>query len=440
MSQDIPHNCAEGGLCVICETREYIQSIKSLSRDECIYPPLLKRLATEGHPFGRGQQEDAHDFLRYFLDVLHSGYLAGFERDPGYRIRDSSPIFQLFGGYLQSQIQCAECSGVSNHFESVMDLSLEISQVTETIEEMLQAYTKPERMTKDNKYKCESCQKDVTALKRFAIRSSPNILVLHLKRFNFQNAFVSKIDRYIEFPSSLKLSRFMTQSDESNAGGLYKLFAVLVHLGARGSVTSGHYITFVKDWNSSAWFCVDDEKVYPVPQETVMQQNAYMLFYTQTTPCPLPGWDSSKLVPLEKAHKKIQTMLNKGPVATKASKDEPILCIDGCGFYGSPETQGRCSLCDKRARGVVEVPVASDATYPDMSQPSMEQLTAQLQYLLNSRNAMVPPTSLPKQNPQVVLPPEPPIPINQQPSPRLGRNENCPCGSGKKYKKCHGAQ
>ncbi|MCU0662010.1 MAG: SEC-C domain-containing protein [Myxococcota bacterium] len=24
--------------------------------------------------------------------------------------------------------------------------------------------------------------------------------------------------------------------------------------------------------------------------------------------------------------------------------------------------------------------------------------------------------------------------------PKVGRNDPCPCGSGKKYKKCHGAQ
>jgi hypothetical protein len=27
---------------------------------------------------------------------------------------------------------------------------------------------------------------------------------------------------------------------------------------------------------------------------------------------------------------------------------------------------------------------------------------------------------------------------NVQPVPKVGRNEPCPCGSGKKYKKCHG--
>ncbi|MHC5020646.1 MAG: SEC-C metal-binding domain-containing protein, partial [Planctomycetota bacterium] len=33
------------------------------------------------------------------------------------------------------------------------------------------------------------------------------------------------------------------------------------------------------------------------------------------------------------------------------------------------------------------------------------------------------------------LPPEP-----TGPAPKIGRNDPCPCGSGKKYKKCHGKQ
>jgi uncharacterized protein YecA (UPF0149 family) len=27
----------------------------------------------------------------------------------------------------------------------------------------------------------------------------------------------------------------------------------------------------------------------------------------------------------------------------------------------------------------------------------------------------------------------------RNPGPRIGRNDPCPCGSGRKYKKCHGA-
>ena len=37
---------------------------------------------------------------------------------------------------------------------------------------------------------------------------------------------------------------------------------------------------------------------------------------------------------------------------------------------------------------------------------------------------------------QEIEEPEPPPPA---PSGKVGRNDPCPCGSGKKYKKCHGA-
>lgn len=30
-------------------------------------------------------------------------------------------------------------------------------------------------------------------------------------------------------------------------------------------------------------------------------------------------------------------------------------------------------------------------------------------------------------------------PVPSKPIPRVGRNDQCPCGSGKKYKKCHGS-
>ncbi len=36
---------------------------------------------------------------------------------------------------------------------------------------------------------------------------------------------------------------------------------------------------------------------------------------------------------------------------------------------------------------------------------------------------------------------EPAAPVKQEPikvGPKIGRNDPCPCGSGKKYKQCHG--
>ena len=35
--------------------------------------------------------------------------------------------------------------------------------------------------------------------------------------------------------------------------------------------------------------------------------------------------------------------------------------------------------------------------------------------------------------------PDDTIKQNKRDEPKVGRNDPCPCGSGKKYKKCHGA-
>jgi uncharacterized protein YecA (UPF0149 family) len=36
-------------------------------------------------------------------------------------------------------------------------------------------------------------------------------------------------------------------------------------------------------------------------------------------------------------------------------------------------------------------------------------------------------------------PKEAPAPVTARPESKVGRNDPCPCGSGKKFKKCHAA-
>ena len=61
---------------------------------------------------------------------------------------------------------------------------------------------------------CFRCNKEVTALKRLSIRSSPNILVLHLKRFDFLkgdgSGGVEKVNKFISFDFNLSLAKFLS--------------------------------------------------------------------------------------------------------------------------------------------------------------------------------------------------------------------------------------
>jgi len=63
-------------------------------------------------------------------------------------------IYQIFGGYLQSQVKCLECKYNSNTFDPCLDLSLDIKGC-DSVKRALELFIKPELLSKGNKYKCE---------------------------------------------------------------------------------------------------------------------------------------------------------------------------------------------------------------------------------------------------------------------------------------------
>jgi preprotein translocase subunit SecA len=76
--------------------------------------------------------------------------------------------------------------------------------------------------------------------------------------------------------------------------------------------------------------------------------------------------------------------------------------------------------------------------------PSPEQIKAAQQMLMARAATRRPPASAAFDAMKRTAPPPPPAtPAAPPPAPKLpvvGRNDPCPCGSGKKYKKCHGTE
>lgn len=147
----------------------------------------------------------------------------------------------------------------------------------------------PSAQPTPHRYKCDKCRALVRARKRVAIWDEPNVLVVHLKRFSTSPFGYSggKVGRHVEFTLSLDLAPYSAfRLLAGTAGGgdrlacaRYDLVGVLVHQG--GSVHSGHYYAYVRD-SSGRWSCANDETVYRVSMEHVLQQQAYMLFYTRS--------------------------------------------------------------------------------------------------------------------------------------------------------------
>ncbi|XP_059615711.1 ubiquitin carboxyl-terminal hydrolase 47 isoform X2 [Phlebotomus argentipes] len=85
----------------------------------------------------------------------------------------------------------------------------------------------------------------------------------------------------------------------SHASGpyIYELFSIMIH---SGSASGGHYYAYIKDFDSSEWYCFNDQSVTSITQEDIQKSfgggralysgaysssiNAYMLMYRQVDP------------------------------------------------------------------------------------------------------------------------------------------------------------
>jgi len=69
------------------------------------------------------------------------------------RIKETNMIYQIFGGYLQSQVTCLECKYKSNTFDPCLDISLDIKGC-DSIKRAFELFVRSETLTQSNKYKC----------------------------------------------------------------------------------------------------------------------------------------------------------------------------------------------------------------------------------------------------------------------------------------------
>lgn len=227
--------------------------------------------------FKNGRQEDAHEFVRALLDCMTRievfGCGGGRESTVlSWSSEKGTDVHRVFGGVLQSRVTCSNCKHVSVTTEPFLDLSLEIARVN-SLERAMGKFTAEEVLDGDNKYRCEKCRLLVSARKRFAIRRAPNVLTLHLKRFDRNR----KDGRFVQYPQTFDLGKYMFGRP---GGGSVKYFlsGVLIHQG--NARQCGHYLAYVRGGDGT-WCLKDDSTSRQVPLKTVLGQKAYLLFYTR---------------------------------------------------------------------------------------------------------------------------------------------------------------
>ncbi|KAI3453973.1 hypothetical protein Pfo_010636 [Paulownia fortunei] len=323
--------CQMDDWCFLCEFQTHVERA---SQSITPFSPIniLSRLPNIGGNLGYGKQEDAHEFMRFAIDTMQSVCLDEFGGEkavhPSYQ--ETTLIQHIFGGRLQSQVICTECNNVSNQFENMMDLTVEIHGDAGSLEECLDQFTAKEWLHGDNMYKCDGCNAYVMAWKHLAVQRAPNILTIALKRF--QSGRFGKLNKRVTFPETLDLSSYMSELEDGN--DVYKLYAVIVHVDMLNASFFGHYICYVKDFRGN-WYGIDDCKVASVDLDEVLSQGAYMLLYSRI--CARP----SCLLPAELLKK--QENENVKLQAVDPSLKQPTECLSAAGCLNSPVDSGHLS-------------------------------------------------------------------------------------------------
>ncbi|XP_019445403.1 PREDICTED: ubiquitin carboxyl-terminal hydrolase 17 [Lupinus angustifolius] len=269
--------CQKKGWCFICEFEHLIQKAKEGGSP--LSPiRILSKIQKIGSHLGHGREEDSHDFFRCVIDTMQSICLKNAGKSSPLA-EETTLVRYTFGGYLRSKIKCLRCTGKSERYERIMDLTVEIDGDIGTLEEALGQFTSPETLDIDNKYNCSRCKSSEKARKKLTILEAPNILTIVLKRFQPGN-----YKKLVQFPEVLNMSPYMSGTKDKSP--LYSLYAVVVHLDTMAAAFSGHYVCYVKNMQGE-WFKIDDSRVEPVELSTVLSERAYMLLYARQCPKPL---------------------------------------------------------------------------------------------------------------------------------------------------------
>ncbi|XP_021864530.1 ubiquitin carboxyl-terminal hydrolase 18 isoform X2 [Spinacia oleracea] len=275
-------DCRRDGWCFLCELE---MQMTRASRSQQPFSPIniLSRLPSIGSNLGHGKQEDAHEFMRFAIDTMQSVCLDehGGERVIHPKSQETTLIQHIFGGQLRSQVICTTCNQVSNQYENMMDLTVEIQGDATSLQECLDQFTAKEWLHGENMYKCDGCNDYVRAWKCLTIHQAPNVLTIALKRF--QTGRFGKINKKIMFPENLDLSTYM--SEERDGTDKYELYAVVVHVDMLNASFFGHYICYTKGFQGD-WYRIDDCKVTRVELDEVLSQGAYMLLYRRISARP----------------------------------------------------------------------------------------------------------------------------------------------------------
>jgi ubiquitin carboxyl-terminal hydrolase 22/27/51 len=284
------------------------------------------------------RQQDSHEWYLQIIDKLHECEKPSYDNKGVCRCF----IHKAFFGRTRQEIACNKCGFVSRTQEQMLYLTLDFQKqlaanasssnsskkktenLTErgsapvtpsipTMEGCLEDLTTLENLS-DDTYSCRGCDKKGQMTKTIRIRKLPAILCMQVNRF--QNEFrggsvvQKKIKGRVQYPLEIDMKPYTTEggkkakgkADGKTGGGeyggkfMYELESVIVHEGK--AIEQGHYFAFCRAAaevpadgtpGRREWYMFNDAKVTVASEAVVLEQEAYLLFYSLKRVCGAGG-------------------------------------------------------------------------------------------------------------------------------------------------------
>lgn len=139
------------------------------------------------------------------------------------------------------------------------DPDLDKAQATRTrrkkngiaLENCLDEFERQEILSEQDMWYCPRCKKHQRASKKFELWKTPDILVIHLKRFSSSGFRRDKLEVLVQFPlEGLDLTTRVLEK-ENGKQEIYDLIGVDCHWGGLGG---GHYTAHAKNFWDQQWY------------------------------------------------------------------------------------------------------------------------------------------------------------------------------------------
>ncbi|KAK6079971.1 ubiquitin carboxyl-terminal hydrolase [Seiridium cupressi] len=154
------------------------------------------------------------------------------------------------------------------------------------LEDCLDEFEREEVLSENDTWYCPRCKQHQRASKKFDLWKTPDILVVHLKRFSSSGWRREKLDVLVDFPiEGLDLTKRVFEKETGKAE-IYDLIGVDCHWGGLGG---GHYTAHAKNFVDGQWYSYNDSAVSRANTDKIVDTSAYLLFYRRRSDVPLGG-------------------------------------------------------------------------------------------------------------------------------------------------------